>query len=261
VIGGRRGIVDAPPALHGITIEEATGAGVSDRSAAVLVAAGNHLRRMARGVSWKRMMHAVPDAPDIELLTAILDRAAARHRHLCPRQVLGARMALAGAAALGLEVPRDDKRLLAITETDGCFVTALEEAAGVRVGARTLRVVDVGKVAVTFADIQTELAVRVSPASGVRATALELADTGETRRWHAMLQGYRRMPTSQLLDVRRVRLSPTAAWLHGRPHVRVSCTSCAEEVVNGREVDGPRGPLCLPCAGTSYYEDVTPQSS
>ena len=75
-------------------------------------------------------------------LKLLLERTAARHSHLCPRQVLGVRMALAGAAALGLEIPRKDKRLLVIAETNGCFLDGLEIAAGVSPGRRTLRIED-----------------------------------------------------------------------------------------------------------------------
>ena len=38
-------------------------------------------------------------------LSRLLERSAARHSHLCPRQVLGVRMGMAGLAALGLEAP------------------------------------------------------------------------------------------------------------------------------------------------------------
>src|SRR3990170_8632794 len=40
---------------------------------------------------------------NIMTLTELLSKSAARHNHLCPRQVLGARIGLAGAAALDLE--------------------------------------------------------------------------------------------------------------------------------------------------------------
>lgn len=43
---------------------------------------------------------------DIDLL---LEQVSARHKHLCPRQVLGVRMALAGAFALGLDLPQSGK--------------------------------------------------------------------------------------------------------------------------------------------------------
>ncbi len=35
-------------------------------------------------------------------------------------------MGLAGASALGLDVPRSDKGLLVILETDGCFADGIE---------------------------------------------------------------------------------------------------------------------------------------
>ena len=38
-------------------------------------------------------------------LSALLQKSASEHSHLCPRQVLGVRMGLAGLAALGVRVP------------------------------------------------------------------------------------------------------------------------------------------------------------
>ncbi len=40
------------------------------------------------------------------MLTTLLERSAELHRHLCPRQVLGARMGMYAGARLGLELPR-----------------------------------------------------------------------------------------------------------------------------------------------------------
>jgi formylmethanofuran dehydrogenase subunit E len=53
-------------------------------------------------------------------LDEILRESASRHRHLCPRQVLGARMVLYAAEWLGFDLPRANKHLLVISETDGC---------------------------------------------------------------------------------------------------------------------------------------------
>ena len=47
-------------------------------------------------------------------LRGALAAASARHKHLCPRQVLGARIGMAGGRALQLDLPRTDKRLLVI---------------------------------------------------------------------------------------------------------------------------------------------------
>ena len=100
-------------------------------------------------------------APDL------LEACAARHTRLCPRQVLGLRMGLFGAKTLGLDVPRPDKRLLVIAETDGCMADGLITATGCSVGRRTLRIVDYGKVAATFVDVETGRAVRITPREGV----------------------------------------------------------------------------------------------
>src|SRR5512141_395633 len=96
-------------------------------------------------------------------LNEILNTAASRHSHLCPRQVLGARIGLAGARAVGLEPPVRGKRLLVILETDGCFADGMEAATGCSVGHRTLRIEDYGKVAATFVNIRQGRVVRVTP--------------------------------------------------------------------------------------------------
>jgi len=101
-------------------------------------------------------------------LTDILQRSSTRHDHLCPRQVLGARIGLAGLAALGLEAPVSKCTALVIIESDGCFADGVEAATGATVGHRTLHVNDFGKVAATFADVKTGRSVRVSPALDAR---------------------------------------------------------------------------------------------
>src|SRR5512133_729111 len=104
-------------------------------------------------------------------LKEILKTAASHHNHLCPRQVLGARIGLAGTQAVGLEPPVLNKRLLVILETDGCFVDGIEAATGCSVGHRTLRIEDYGKIAATFVDSQQGRAVRVTPRLDARDRA------------------------------------------------------------------------------------------
>jgi len=50
-------------------------------------------------------------------LTEMLAQTSARHKHLCPRQVLGVRMGLYAAELFPIELPQRDKRLLALVET------------------------------------------------------------------------------------------------------------------------------------------------
>jgi len=166
--------------------------------------------------------------------------------------VLGARAAIAGTRLLELEVPRADKRLLAIVETDGCFVDGVEAVAGVSVGGRTLRVEDYGKIAATFVDVKTGRALRVAPQVDVRARAWDYAPE-QTRRYFAMLHGYQRMPDAELLSFEWVELAKPVAAIVSRAGARANCDNCGEEIINEREVVGAGATLCRTCAGGGYY--------
>ncbi len=185
-------------------------------------------------------------------LRALLAASSARHSHLCPRQVLGARMGLAGAAALDLAAPRRDKRLLAILETDGCFADGVEVATGCTVGRRTLRIEDYGKIAVTFVDVRTEAAIRLAPQPDVRTRALAYAP-GESRHYFAQLTGYQVMPDEELFSVLPVVLNRSVAELISRPGVRTNCAACGEEIINEREVLLGGQPYCVSCARGGYF--------
>jgi formylmethanofuran dehydrogenase subunit E len=187
--------------------------------------------------------------PDLD---TILTRSAENHKHLCPRQVLGARIALAGAAALQLDLPRSDKRLLIIAETDGCFISGLTAATGCAMHRRTLRLADYGKVAATFIDTKTGQAVRVAPQHDVREKSADYVPAG-TKRYHSQLQAYQQMADHDLLTIHPVQLTTPLSQIISRPGVRVNCTACGEEIINERELPGPTGPLCASCAGQSYY--------
>lgn len=185
-------------------------------------------------------------------LDEILIDSAKRHKHLCPRQVLGARMGLFAAELLGLELPRRDKRLLVISETDGCAVDGLIAATGCRVGSRTLRILDFGKVAATFADIYTEETVRIVPRREARTLA-EGHMPAARNNWEAMLLGYQVLPAADLFSVQPVELDKPLAQIVSRPGVKAICAACGEEIINGREILKNDAVLCRACAGESYY--------
>ena len=185
-------------------------------------------------------------------LQTILDISAARHKHLCPRQVLGARIGLAGGAALGLALPRQDKRLLIIVETDGCFADGVEAATGCAMGRRTLRLADYGKIGATFVDVKTGTAVRLAPQPDIREKARQYAPE-ENKHYYAQLVGYQRMPDSDLLTVQPVQLTVPVSQIVSRAGVRVNCAECGEEIINEREVMVGGRPLCTACASPAYY--------
>lgn len=177
------------------------------------------------------------------------------HDHICPRQVLGLRMGELAGELLGLPLPQTEKRLIAFVETDGCFADGVMVATGCSVGHRTLRVLDIGKIAVTFADSGSEptRAVRIWPHPLARSRAAECV-TSAPSRWHAQLAAYQLMPADALLCARPVRLTRALAAIISRPGVRVCCAECGEEIINEREVTRGGRVLCATCAGDAHYE-------
>jgi formylmethanofuran dehydrogenase subunit E len=178
------------------------------------------------------------------------------HRRACPRQILGVRMGIHAGQLLGLDLPRSDKRLLALVETDGCFADGVSVATGCWLGRRTLRLIDYGKVAATVVDVQSGRGFRLWPDPDARVRAWRYA-TGAPSRWHAQLVGYQLMPAEQLLRAQQVELEVPVARIVGRPG-RVMCADCGEEILNGRETPSPGGTRCRGCATDHrYYHEVT----
>jgi formylmethanofuran dehydrogenase subunit E len=188
-------------------------------------------------------------------LQTLFAASAARHSHLCPRQVLGVRAGLAGTTALGLDVPRCDKRLLVILETDGCFADGVEVVTGTTIGHRTLRVEDYGKAAATFVDTQNERALRLSPCRDVRQKAWQYAP-GENRHYFAQLTAYQCMPEEELFELNEVRLTPPVEAILSIAGLRTECARCGEEIINQREIIQEGQTLCRACAGHGYYEII-----
>lgn len=188
----------------------------------------------------------------VRTLDALINQSAERHSHICPRQILGVRIGLAGANWLGLEVPRTDKRLLIVIETDGCFTDGIEVSTGVIVGQRRLRVEDYGKVAATFIDTFTGQAVRIAPHREARLRAAAYAPQAENL-YDAQLIGYKIMPEKELLRLAPVRLQTSLEAIISKPGLRVECQLCGEEIMNEREIEQNSQLLCRSCAGQSYY--------
>lgn len=182
----------------------------------------------------------------------LLDRSADRHSHLCPRQVLGIRIGLAGTEILGLEALRRDKRLMVILETDGCFADGIEVATGCTVGQRTLRLEDYGKIAATFVDTELGSSVRVTPGPDIRQRAYDYCPD-EKRHYFAQLLAYQVMPVEELLAFQSVSLSIPIEKIVSRAGLRVNCCQCGEEIINERQVVEAGRIYCRACAGQAYY--------
>lgn len=185
-------------------------------------------------------------------LNEMLQRAASGHHHLCPRQVLGVRMGVLAGKLLSLSLPQQDKRLIVISETDGCAVDGLIAATGCTVGHRTLRIEDYGKVAATFVDSIVGKGIRIVPRPSARGRAREFAPSGCSR-WEAYVFGYQEMPDDVLFRVEDVMLRDSIERIVSKAGRRTVCQSCGEEINNEREVKIGQWTLCKSCSGESYY--------
>lgn len=181
---------------------------------------------------------------------SLLVEAVRFHGHQCPGQVLGVRMVLAGCRAIGVDQPRKaGKDLVVFVEIDRCATDAIQALTGVSLGKRTLKHLDYGKMAATFANVRSGHAVRVAAREAARERAWEWAPLAVSAR-EAQILGYRYMPEHDLLALDPVRINP--GWLDRR-RVRVRCAVCAEGINYEREVSVDGRPLCRSCSGHSYY--------
>ena len=185
-------------------------------------------------------------------IKSLLEKSMQDHDHLCPRQILGVRIGLAGMKALGFDAPPLKKQLLVITETDGCFVDGVVAATGCTVGHRTLRVEDYGKTAVTFVDTKSGRSVRVAPVLDIRQKAYAYAPD-EPRHYFAQMRAYQVMPDEEMVTIQEVVLHRSVKQIVSRPGVRVNCDVCGEEIINEREILQEGLTLCRTCARDGYY--------
>ena len=191
-------------------------------------------------------------------LQDLLDQTAARHHHLCPRQVLGVRIGMLAGKVLSLDLPQTEKRLFVFSECDGCGCGGISVATGCWVDRRTLRVMDYGKLAATFVDTRSGQSIRIWPTAESRERAVQNG-TDDLDRWHKQLQAYQVLPDEALFNIQSVKLTVSLEKIISQPGLRVICDRCGEEITNQREICRAGEILCRPCAGDRYYAPITLQ--
>jgi formylmethanofuran dehydrogenase subunit E len=189
-------------------------------------------------------------------LEEYLALAAQNHGHMCPGQVLGVRMAMRGLMELGIDDPvAQRKRLITYVEIDRCATDAISLVTGCRLGRRSLKFMDYGKVAATFVDLEAKRAVRVVARDDSRDKAKamfpELADPHRQQ-----LEAYKVMDGAELFTIHQVHVNMKTEDLPGRPRSRVACEQCGEGVNDGRERIVAGRVLCRNCAGEGYYQQI-----
>ena len=193
----------------------------------------------------------------METFEGLLVRAEQSHGHMCAGQVLGVRMALLGCRAIGIDDPRgaDRKRILVFVEIDRCAADAINTVTGCRLGKRTLKYHDYGKLAATFFNTGTGEAVRVVALDSSREAA-DRAFPEIENRYERQLRAYKMLPDEALFKTERVAIEIPEQDQPGRPVSRVVCEECGEGVNDRREVIREGRTLCRACAGQAYYRKL-----
>ena len=195
----------------------------------------------------------------MQALEELLQECERQHGHICPGQVLGARMALLGCRLIGIDDPRgaDRKKLVVWVEIDRCMADAVCAVTGVRLGRRSLKFFDYGKVAATFLHTESGRAARIVALDSSRA----LADTryeGIENKKERQMRAYMEALDAELFKVEWVCVAYNELDAPGRPRARTACARCGEGINAGREVlRAEGGALCRPCATGGYYEVIS----
>jgi formylmethanofuran dehydrogenase subunit E len=180
------------------------------------------------------------DYGNFEVLVA---EAGKFHGDICNGISIGTRMTMAGLREIGITDPQgvDRKKIMVFVEADRCITDAIMALTGCRPGKRTMKVLDYGKMAATFINLETGKAVRVITAAHKEGQP-----------------DFATMPDKEMFSIVEVKVPLLPGDMPGKPIRRVLCSRCGETVLDARDIVVDGSILCKPCAaGKSYYSIVT----
>ncbi|MGH9863846.1 MAG: FmdE family protein [Candidatus Acidiferrales bacterium] len=191
----------------------------------------------------------------MKTLDEYLGLAVQAHGHICAGQVLGVRMAMLGLRELEIDDPeRERKRFVTYIEIDRCATDAIALVTGCRLGKRSLKFFDWGKMAATFVDLQTGRAVRIVAREDSKERARQMFP--DLQKEQAQQKAYRTLSNADLFETQSVRVEIRPEDLPGYKAPRVVCEKCGEGINFNREVVVERRTFCRACAGPRYYEPL-----
>ena len=145
-------------------------------------------------------------------------------------------------------------KLVVWVEIDRWLADAVEAVTGARLGKRTLKFLDYGKLAATFLNVETARAVRIVALESSRRLA-DLRHPEIEDKYERQMRTYREAAEEELFSVTDVEIQVRAKDLPGHPRSRVICSKCGDGVNDGREISLPdRITLCRPCVYGTYYQ-------
>jgi formylmethanofuran dehydrogenase subunit E len=184
----------------------------------------------------------------------LLDEATAFHGHLCTGQIIGVRLAMFGLLELGISDPlgADRKKLVVFVEAARCFADAVMTVTGCRVGKRSFKLVDTGKIAATFLNMTTGRAFRIGLRTDLPEEIVKRYP-GLTEK-EAEKKAYMEMTDNDLFSTQEVKVSLKEEDTPGTPVTKARCIVCGETILDKREILIIDKTFCRLCGTSqSYY--------
>lgn len=181
-----------------------------------------------------------------------LNRSAMLHSKLCPRQVLGVRMARLACMLLGVDPALNRKSIYVYMETGHCAADGVMVVTGASPNNGLMRLVGYGKLAATFVLRSSGDTIRVSERYESRDIAMNIMP--ELPTWKAQRDAYQIMPDDQLFHWQHVLLNesvPVIAKKHS-----VTCQHCGDRISEHAEVIVDGQTLCQICVGDAYFVPI-----
>jgi formylmethanofuran dehydrogenase subunit E len=174
-----------------------------------------------------------------------LEKAVAYHGHLCVGQVLGVHLSEKGLEAIQTD---DPKNMIVFVENDRCIADTIQILTGTRLGRRTMKLVNYGKMAATFVNLQTQIAYRIW-VSGNLDKIFGDVGTDKFKRCEKLLL----TKSEDVVSLVQVSVIISPDEMPGKPRHTILCSRCGEKVMDAKEIYLEQKPLCLACAKGAYY--------
>jgi formylmethanofuran dehydrogenase subunit E len=167
-------------------------------------------------------------------LKGCLEDAKAFHGGSCAGITLGARMAIIGLKAIGINDPKgeDRKDIIVFVETDRCVTDAILAITGCHPGKRNMKILDYGKMAATFINLKTGKAVRINVKNkdGNREVRREEIEKNPHTDVYTM------MPAEDLFNIMEVSVDLKPQDMPGKPCISLPVLYVGNVLLDMREV-------------------------
>lgn len=187
-----------------------------------------------------------------------LRRSALLHSRLCPRQVLGVRMARFACRWFGIDPALERHQMFVFMEIGRCAADGVMVVTYASPTNQLMQLMPYGKVAATFVNLRTGESLRVNEHPQCREAAVAFSAGCESV-WERQLQAYQMLTDDILLRYQQVKLQTPIPCIPEK--YSISCSACGERVNEHQEVSRSGAVLCKTCALGAYYEEIEAEKS